>query len=483
MKKIAFIITFILLAVFSSTAGAINIGDSIGKIYSTDILTFIDGAPVRGYALDGKTAIVVEDLARFGFVVGYSDVERSLYAYIKTNTYKHEPYEGIERGKTGQIVGDIYYSDIKTYINGISVPSFTLDGVTAVAIEDIAADVTQEKTSETCMTYKWDAEQRSITLNPIYDNSAKISKFEWYVEDGVLKPFDSNYEVGKYALLPDGAYNYPIHWQTKDGPVVGKAYESAVTAPNQNSTGDKLLKTYKRYIFDWDYEKILQLYSEGKKENKNYEELLSYEKERLAKSGREIQTYENEEAVILTDGNQAVRIYKGVTPEVNYLHERIADSYKVNVIGEKTDFTEISVDSVILNSKGGFTLFGTHGDNYFVMSESTPYYAQKLNSTIGDCYTVGNSYMHISECIITVDGEPAVKTKVLNVPGGPGPTGCVCIDDFLHVINGTASMNGIVLEVTGDDVKRDIGVELVDVTKGSVVETKILSNGFYMTEV
>jgi len=333
------------------------------------------------------------------------------------------------------------------------------------------------------MMYKWDEEERSITLNPVYDNSSKISQFEWYVEDGVLKPFANNYEVRKYASLPEGVYDYSIHWLSEDGPVVGKAYESAVTAPNQNYTGDKLLKTYKRYIFDWDYEKVLQLYSEEMPENKSYEELLSYETERMAKYGKEIQKYENENAVILTDGNQAVRLYKGVTPEVNYLHERIADSYKVNVIGDKTDFSEVSVDSIILNSKGGFTLFGTHGDNYFVMSESTPYYAQKLNSTIGDCYTVGNSHMHISECIITVDGEPAVKTKVLNTLGGPGPTGCVCIDDLLPVINGTASMNGIVLEITGDDVSRDIGVEYVDLTKGSVVETKVLSNGFYMTDI
>ncbi len=69
------------------------VGSVIGSIYSTDILTYVSGASIRGYALDGKTAILVEDLANYGFVVGYDDLYRTLYAFVKTNTYPHAQWE------------------------------------------------------------------------------------------------------------------------------------------------------------------------------------------------------------------------------------------------------------------------------------------------------------------------------------------------------------------------------------------------------
>ncbi len=61
-------LTLLFIAItLSSAAYAANVGDEIGSIYSTDILADVNGAAINSYALDGKTAIVVEDLARYGF--------------------------------------------------------------------------------------------------------------------------------------------------------------------------------------------------------------------------------------------------------------------------------------------------------------------------------------------------------------------------------------------------------------------------------
>ena len=54
-------------------------GDVIRPIYSTDILTYMDGIPLQGYAIDGKTMICLEDLSDYGFSVYYNDDARALF--------------------------------------------------------------------------------------------------------------------------------------------------------------------------------------------------------------------------------------------------------------------------------------------------------------------------------------------------------------------------------------------------------------------
>lgn len=288
------------------------VGSVIGSIYSTDILTYVSGASIRGYALDGKTAIHVEDLANYGFVVGYDDSARTLYAFVKSNTYPFTTEGGIDRGKVGEIVGSIYASDIKTYINGVLVPSFALDGKTAVAIEDIAADETTDETKKTCMTYKWDGEMRTITLNPVYNNTAKVPSGFSISETGVVTYDKSAYTRSSYshsvAALPEDAYAFPLHFGSEDGEIVGKAYGTAVTCPDQNTTGDNRMRTYTCYTIDWDYEKLGTLYEAWQKSvpDPKIEDLKANALSQLS----DPKIIENDGAVVLADQKNAFVLLK-----------------------------------------------------------------------------------------------------------------------------------------------------------------------------
>ena len=51
-------------------------GTEIGKVYATDIVTYLDGMPMPSYNIGGKTAILVRDLAPYGFEVEW-DSEKS----------------------------------------------------------------------------------------------------------------------------------------------------------------------------------------------------------------------------------------------------------------------------------------------------------------------------------------------------------------------------------------------------------------------
>ena len=61
MKPTVWILLFALLF-FTLPTQAAN-GDVIGSIYSTDILAYVNGRPIRSYNIGGKTVILVEDLS------------------------------------------------------------------------------------------------------------------------------------------------------------------------------------------------------------------------------------------------------------------------------------------------------------------------------------------------------------------------------------------------------------------------------------
>ena len=63
------------------SANAAN-GDVIQPIYSTDILTYMDGIPIKGYNIGGQTLICLEDLSNYGFSVYYCDEVRLINNFL-----------------------------------------------------------------------------------------------------------------------------------------------------------------------------------------------------------------------------------------------------------------------------------------------------------------------------------------------------------------------------------------------------------------
>ena len=119
-----------------------NIGDVIDTIYTTDILTYVDDTPIRGYAINGKTMICLEDLRDYGFTVNYDDSVRTLYV-DKTSEKSPDFTPFFERGKVGGVAGSVLKTDIKAYVNGIQANAYAIDGRMVAAVEDLGT--TEEK--------------------------------------------------------------------------------------------------------------------------------------------------------------------------------------------------------------------------------------------------------------------------------------------------------------------------------------------------
>ncbi len=148
-----------------------------GHIYSTDILTFVNGKPIAGYNLGGRTVVIAEDLIGYGFTVRYNDELRMLEIISDFNTGDLDP-EPIERGKVGKILGNVYQTDITTYYNGIVIPGYNIGGRTAICLEDLG-DITDSPNanygySQYLGKSVWNAEERTISFTSFLENAQSI---------------------------------------------------------------------------------------------------------------------------------------------------------------------------------------------------------------------------------------------------------------------------------------------------------------------
>lgn len=153
-------------------------GDIVGNIYSTDITATVNGYEVESYNIGGKTAIVLEDLAKLGASVSYEDSIRTLIVdfyniHVNSEAQNFKKYDVV-----GASVGNIYESDIKTYLNGYEIKAFSLGGRMAAAVEDIGnAALYGTPYSRYGAVCKWNPDERHVSLDFLLTDIAKEYEF------------------------------------------------------------------------------------------------------------------------------------------------------------------------------------------------------------------------------------------------------------------------------------------------------------------
>lgn len=164
-KLLCSALSFVLLAnMLSFYAFAYNVGDVIGKILSTDIVTYIEGVRVPSYNINGRTAVIAQNLNALGgnlnFGVSFDEESRVLTItdtdIFMTGQSEALVYnEGASSKPVGTPVGDVYYTDITTNFNGTPMESFNIGGLTCVYSDDLA---------KLCGTYIWDEDNRTVNV-------------------------------------------------------------------------------------------------------------------------------------------------------------------------------------------------------------------------------------------------------------------------------------------------------------------------------
>ena len=159
MKRILKNIIFfglLFLVVFPADAKVID------KYVTTDIVAYIDGIPIDSYNINGWTGIVSEDLRAYGFDVHWDAEERKLYVdryesgkkTVDVNKMKDYALSK-KKSSIGQYAGDIYQTDIKTYVCSQEVTAFNIGGRTIIYIDDLYR----------LGNVMWDEKEREISYN------------------------------------------------------------------------------------------------------------------------------------------------------------------------------------------------------------------------------------------------------------------------------------------------------------------------------
>lgn len=158
-------------AVFAAVnASAYNIGDVIGDVLATDIVTYVNGQYVPSYNIAGRTALITQALCEeLEFSVYFDEASRTLT--ISDSEYiagtKREIGLPVTAEKIGKPVGKVYYTDIVTVYNGTVLESFNIGGLTCVYADDLA---------KLCGEYIWDEGARTVSVNKKGYQGAAVTK-------------------------------------------------------------------------------------------------------------------------------------------------------------------------------------------------------------------------------------------------------------------------------------------------------------------
>ena len=188
----------------------------IGTITDTDIVTFIDGSPIRSYNYLNYTYVVAEELLNYGFDVVYDDASRTLTITRQPNAFALSLdvslINQLKTPCTFSPLYDVYATDIKTFAGTKEIPGYNVGGKTLVQVESLLDFGT--------VTY--DNDRRLLTVQTIEEN---------VMENGILS-FGMEQETvnyGKYSITT-----------TKYGNIKGATYLEMV----EDERGFKEIRYY-----------------------------------------------------------------------------------------------------------------------------------------------------------------------------------------------------------------------------------------------
>jgi len=131
---LALLLCFVPMATDKTWAATVT-----GKALSTDIRAYVNGQMLPCLIIDGRTAVVAEDLRSCGFDVVWKPVERKLE--ISENTRNIDKANCQTSSNQGVFAGadrKILASDIKTLLQQKEISSFNIDGFTAIFLSELA---------------------------------------------------------------------------------------------------------------------------------------------------------------------------------------------------------------------------------------------------------------------------------------------------------------------------------------------------------
>lgn len=178
-------------------------------IYSTDILTMLDGVPIQGYNIGGETLISLDDLDDHGFTVAYDDSIRTLFVN-KTHEACTETAPEIKRSSGGNIIGYTVDTDIKAYVNGHYIKSYVVEGKLAASTETLGDRTKFSRYGISYTAYNMECsynnDDRMLSINTAPSDEASYEEklngfYEYFQADRQYIPADIEEKGDEYTVV------------------------------------------------------------------------------------------------------------------------------------------------------------------------------------------------------------------------------------------------------------------------------------------
>ncbi len=117
-----------------------KVGDIVGDVLHTDIVTYFNGQPINSVNVAGKTAIEVRNLGACGFAIAFDDVAKRVILLSGQPSDQQALYRpAVHNLKVGTPVGHLLFTDIVVYLDDKQIPAYNYDGHMVIMVRDLAA--------------------------------------------------------------------------------------------------------------------------------------------------------------------------------------------------------------------------------------------------------------------------------------------------------------------------------------------------------
>ncbi len=185
MKKLNRIIILALATIMLLAAALPVYADTIiDYVLYTDIKTYINDVEITSYNIKGNTAVVVEDLASYGFDVAWDGTARTLKVVRNSGkAITGAAVTATSGGKVGDKAMPVYATDIKTYLDGKETESYNVGGRTIVYVDDLAKLYASD--------YKWDPTAKTLKAMLSGSAAAKVETETKTEESTTETPYEA----------------------------------------------------------------------------------------------------------------------------------------------------------------------------------------------------------------------------------------------------------------------------------------------------
>ncbi len=213
MKKLVGCMILLFCFLLGGTVAHAAVGDVIGNIYATDIVTYLNGMKIPSYNIGGETVIVVEDLEKYGFQVEWNEEGRYLTADANRMPETVPEYIPPKKGSPGKIIGNIYETDIRVSINDKHVKEkhvYNIGGRTVIEVSGISEFDSNEEHYGTFgrsgysrhgFHFVWHPKERIVEIEAIMGGKEVQTDFGTFLLNSITfaGPYVTNYTDSKEA--------------------------------------------------------------------------------------------------------------------------------------------------------------------------------------------------------------------------------------------------------------------------------------------